>query len=267
MAIEGLRTVPQPNQVDISDEVGASVEALELLGLVEDRDQVTESVKAEFGALDQSGRTGEAYIQLPRGIITLQGLIDVSDSATYSGDKRYPESYVYHNLWTPGAHPDGYKAEDLDNLKLGEQNATWLPHARLAVHNPVSEREPLLHFLGLPIDELYAEAGQQTQLEALAEAAKAYEAEHAGFEMTPLNAKAVAMIALTRRIKGQSMPMEWGFMRDGTLPRATVGGVSFVGCVYSYGGQLKLSRSVGSAHSNGGLGVSVGPKQLEPQAS
>lgn len=34
MAIEGLRTVPQSSEVNISDHVGASVEALDVLGLV-----------------------------------------------------------------------------------------------------------------------------------------------------------------------------------------------------------------------------------------
>lgn len=184
----------------------------------------------------------------------------------YHGDKKYPETYVYDRLWTPGNDPDGYKADDLDNLKLNWRDADWKPHARLAVHNPASEQEPLLYFLGQPFDELYAEAGQQTQLDAIAEATKAYNAEHADFEMTPLNAKGIAMIALVHRIKGESMPLTWGFMRDATLPRRTVG-ISLVGDVGSGGDRLRLGGSDGRARSRSGVGVSVGPEVLEPQAS
>lgn len=263
MAIEGLRTVPQPSEVNLSDQVGASVEALNILGLVEDRDQVTESVTAEFKSLSQSGRTGEAFVQLPRSVITLADLVHASDSATYSGDRQYPETYVYRELWTPGFDKDGYKAEELDNLTLGG-NGDFAPNARLAVHNPNSVQEPLLHFLDEPYDRKYAEKGQQTQLEAVEEAVKEYEAEgHETFEMTPLNAKAVAFIALTRRIKGETMPMAWGFMRDATLPRKTVDGYSLVGRVDSVGGKFILYGSDGGAYSDHGVGLSVGSKALK----
>lgn len=263
MAIEGLRTAPQPSEVNLNDHVGASVEALNILGLVEDRDQVTESVTADFSQLAESGRTGEAFIQLPRDVITLGDLVEASDSATYAGDKQYPQSYVYRELWTPGSGTEGYKADDLDNLTLGG-NGDFAAHARLAVHNPASQQEPLLHFLDMPFDKKYAGEGQQTQLEALDEAIKAYEAEegHENFEMTALNAKAVAFIALVHRIKGEAMPIGWGFMRDATLPRETLYGDSIVGDVYSAGDQLRLSGSCGGASSSDGVGVSVGPKPL-----
>ena len=159
MAIEGLRNAPRPSEVNMSDHVGASVEALNVIGLVEDRDQVTESVTTEYRALSQSGRTGEAFIQLPRGIITLADLVKALDSATYPGDRLYPETYVYEELWTPGFDKGGYEAEELDNLTLGG-DGNFAPHARLAVHNPASVQEPLLHFLDKPFDKEYAKRGQ-----------------------------------------------------------------------------------------------------------
>ncbi len=263
MAIEGLRTIPQPSEVNLSNQVGASVEALNILGLVEDHDQVTESVTAEFSRLSQSGRTGEAFVQLPRSIITLADLVQASDSATYSGDRQYPETYVYRELWTPGFDKGGYKAEELDNLTLSD-NGSFAPHARLAAHNPASEQEPLLHFLGKPYDKKFGEKGEQTQLEAIEEAVKAYEAEgYEDFAMTPLNAKAVAFIALTRRIKGETMPIAWGFMRDATLPRKEVDGYSVVGHVDSVGDRFNLHRSFGDANSGGGVGLSVGSKEIK----
>ncbi|HEY1644910.1 MAG TPA: hypothetical protein VGF75_00815, partial [Candidatus Saccharimonadales bacterium] len=140
-------------------------------------------------------------------------------------------------------------------------------HARLAVHNPDSEREPLLHFLSQPFDDMYPEDGKKTQLESIDEATATFNAEHEDFEMTPLNAKAVAFIALMRRIKGEDMPMAWGWMRDATLPRKTVRGDSIVGRVGSYDDRLRLRRSRGRADSYIGVGLSVGSKVLEPQAS
>lgn len=263
MAIEGLKTVAQPNQVNFSDQVGASVEALDLLGLVEDHDKVTESVTADYNALTKSGRAGEAFIQLPRDVITLGGMVRVLDDTPYTGDRKYPTTYVYDELWTPGVGSEGYQVAELDNLTLGG-NGNFATHARLAVHNPANEQEPLLHLLDMPFDGKYAKRKQQTQLEAIDVAVNAYEAEgHEGFAMTPLNAKAVAFIALTRRIKGEAMPMAWGFMRDATLPRKTVGGRSVVGDVDSVDGQLYLYGSDGDAYSYGGVGLSVGPKEIK----
>jgi hypothetical protein len=266
MAIEGLRTAPQPVDIGMSDHVGATIEALNMLRLVEDTDRFTETVSVEFAALNQAGRTGEAFVQLPRGIITLGDLLAASDGATYAHEKTYPKSYVWHELWTPGTDPDGYKAEELDNI-ISAGVGNFAPHARLAVHNPANAQEPLLHFLDKPFDGRYAKRKEQTQLQAVDEAVKVYTAEgHQGFTMTPLNAKAVAMIALVRRIKGEAMPMEWGFMRDATLTRRTVDGGSFVGDVDSHNGQLGLLGSGGLAYSDRGVGLSVGPKELSPLA-
>lgn len=129
------------------------------------------------------------------------------------------------------------------------------------MHNAANSEEPLFHFLGLPFDVKYVAPGQQTQLEAITETQQAYEAEHPDFTMRALSGRGVAMIALMRRIKGSSaMPMAWGFMRDGTLPRKTVDGDSYVGGVDSGGGQLGFGRSVGIACSVFGVGLSVGPK-------
>jgi hypothetical protein len=268
MAVEGLRTVPVPNlNVNVTDEVGAAVQALDMLGLVEDRERVTETVTADFEVLTDSGQTGEAYIQVPRKRVSLPGIIAVLDGASYPGDREYPDTWVYNDLWTPGTDEGSFEAEDIGNLELGQKDVDFPPHARLAVHNPNNPDEPLLHYLSKPFDELYAEAGKETQLEAFAKSKTLFEAAHEGFAMTPLNVNAVAMIALTRRIKGQDMPLEWGFMRDATLPRKTVDGDSVVGYVFSDGGQLELDRSHGYSRSRDGLGLSVGPKVLESQAS
>jgi hypothetical protein len=248
MAIEGLRTVPEPNpNINISDAVGASVQALDMLGLVADHEQVTDSITAEFGALSSllSGdgpMTGEAYIQIPRKVISLPRMIEVLDGAKYPGDREYPDTWVYRDLWVPGTNKGSLEAEDIGNLELGNQG-DFPVHARAAVLNPNNPDERLLHYLGQPYDEMYAREGEETQLQSFATSKTLQEAAHPDSTLTPLNANAVAMIALTRRIKGQDMPFEWGFMRDATLPRRTVGGDSVVGRVDSCDGRLLLGRS------------------------
>lgn len=268
MAIEGLKAGQQPGEFNLSDHIGASVEALSMLGLVGDPDLVTESVANDYKKLIESGVAGEPYIQLPRSMITLTGLVKVLDSTTYPDGRSYGKSEVYKNLWTPGHGTEGYEADELDNLVLanlarGNQD-DFRPHGRLAVHNTKtkSKKEPLLHFLGMPFDSKHARKGEQTQLEALDVMIKEYEAQNVtgDFEIAPLNAKAVAFMALVRRIKGEPMPLSWGFMRDATLPRKTVGGSSCVGDVDSDGGQLKMNSSYGYALSDFGVGVSMGPK-------
>lgn len=263
MAIEGLRGARIPTQPNVTDHVGASVEALDRLGLVEDHDQVTESLTADFGRLtDEAGVMGEPYVQLPRNMVALGSLIEVLDSGDYAG-KKYPETYRYDALWTPGSGSEGYEANEMGALEVGQPGTGWPAHARLAVYSADTPQEPLLHFLGKPFDEKYARDGELTQLKAIAEVQETYDAEHEGFSMTPLNVNAVAMIALVRRIKGETMPMDWGFMRDATLPCKSVDGGSFVGYVLSYGGQLVLDGSNGDSGAGSGVGLSVGPKDLE----
>jgi hypothetical protein len=264
MAIEGLKA---PEVRNMADEVGASVDALDMLGLVEDREQVTESVKADFASLEDSGVAGEKFVQLPRGVIELPEIIKILDGASYPDGRTYPETYVYDRLWTPGTDPNGYGAFDVGNLAADRKDEDWQPHARVAVHNPDSPDEPLLHFLNMPFDNEYAKKRQETQLDAIDKAAQEYGTAHEGFEMTPLNAVGVAMIALSRRIKGEKTPMSWGFMRDATLSRKTVDGGSYVGDVDSLDGGLRFVRSDGRADSGVGVGLSVGPKVLSPQTS
>lgn len=266
MAIEGLRTAPQPvTEVNFNDHVGATVEALNVLGIIEDRDRVTDTVTKDFESLGASGRTGEAFIQIPRSLVTLEQLIDASDSATYSNSRTYPKSDVWKKLWIPGNDPNGYSADELDRLTL-DGSGNFDIHARLAIFGEEATKEPLLHFLNMPYDDYARDkwGGDQTQLEFIDKAIADYEAEaHEGFEMTPLNAKAVAMIALVRRIKGQTMPMAWGYMRVAALTRKTVDGVSCVGYVYSRRDHLRLRGSRGASSSSIGVGLSVGPKDIE----
>jgi len=265
MAIEGLQRGQQPN-VNVSDDVGASFEAMQRLGLVPDAlgEQILEDITGDFRALRNSGKTGELYVYLRPDLVTIEEINEVSDGGTYLDGRKYPKSYVDREIWTPGD-----ETED----PLGA-NSNWPSHGRLAVHNPNSHYGPLLHFLKQPFDDRHAEPGEETQLEALAGEKEAYEANHPGFNMISLDGRAVAIIGLTRRIKGVddkgqpiAMPINTGYMNDPTRPRKTVGGLSCVADVLSGVGQLKFYGSVGGARPAVGVGVSVGQKPLEAQAS
>jgi hypothetical protein len=261
MAIQGLQkseAVPVLN----NDDVGAAVEALSLITNFDDRAQVEESVRRDFAGVRESGVKGEAYIQVPGSVANLGRVVQALDEGNFSKD--YPSTYVWHELWTPSTGPEGYAQEELD--EIDGLPTGWQAHGRIAVHGTESQDEPLLHFLGLPYDDYAKQTwdpkAEATQLEKVAKAKQAFEAEHPDFNMVVLDANAVGFIGLMRRIKGEPMPMSWGFMRDASLPRKTVGGDSVVGCVDSLGGQLGFSNSLGYGNGYVGVGLSVGLKEV-----
>jgi hypothetical protein len=259
MAISGVRsseTVPAVN----NDNVGAAVEALSLVASFDDREAVTAQVREEFATLATSGVEGEMYIHVPRSVANLGRAIQALDEGSFG--KEYRASYVYGQLWTPGVGQEGYAADELGTLGIDTEDQV---HARIAVHSAKSEDEPLLHFLGLPYDD-YAKQNwnpkaEATQLEKVADSKQLIEAKHPGLNMAALNANAVAFISLMRRIKGEPMPMEWGFMRDASLGRKTVDGHSVVGRVDSYEGRLEFRNSGGDGYGYAGVGLSVGSSQ------
>jgi hypothetical protein len=267
MAIQGLERSQAPVNSPATD-VEVMVDALERVGLVSDanRDEVKESTAADIAALESSG-DGQDYPWIPDELVTLDNVVYALDTGEYQSGEEYVDTYVYNRLWTPGTDQDGYSAEDLDKFDSERSGSGVLPHVRRALHNPSSKVDPKLHFLNQPFDEQYAEEGAETQLQAIAKAQAEYEAAHEGFGMTPLNAKGVAMIALIQRIKGEDMPFEYGWLNDATMPRRTVVGDSLVGDVDSLDGQLRLDRSDGDAFPYDGVGLSVGPKEIEPQTS
>lgn len=266
MAIEGLRNPPNVSKVNVSDHVGAMVEALCMLNLVDDREQVAESILAESTFLERSGVTGETFVQLPRRLVTLEGLTTVSDNATFMHGKKYPPTSVYGDLWTPGT-ARGYGEKDLDNLVLGKTSDSWRPHVRLAVYNPECSWEPLVHFLDKPFNDTYSKNGEQTQLEALRKTITRYRAKHPEFAMTGLNTKAIAFISLVRRIKDQPEPIKQYIMYDPTLPVKCVDRANRVGTVFFRNGGLRLEGCSGYKGSSYGVGLSVGPKDLRSGVS
>lgn len=107
MSIEGLRDTAGSPKYSISDDVGAAVEALDMLGQINDRDQVARSITNEFSALQAgSGKTGEPYVELPRELISLGGIVAALDKGTFP--ESYPKTYVWDTLWTPGTSQNSY---------------------------------------------------------------------------------------------------------------------------------------------------------------
>ena len=179
MSIELRRSVVGAN---LSDDVGAGVEALTQLGF-EDRDRLQEEVADDYRALGSAGKTGERFIKLPRTLVPLPQIIEVLDGGNYS--KSYAPTYVYEELWTPD-----YAGED--GLELGNK-----AQGRLALHSSSSPKEPLLHFLDQPFDERYAEEGEETQLQALENAKQAYEAAN---QITDDKVRAQALLDVVNEI-------------------------------------------------------------------
>src|SRR5580658_4977526 len=119
MPIHGLERGQQPS-VNVSDDIGASVEAMERLGLVPDalREDIVKDITADFDTLRSSGRTGELYVCLQPGLVTLEEINEVSDGGTYRDSRKYSKSYVDPEIWIPGA----------EKGPLDVANPNWLSH-------------------------------------------------------------------------------------------------------------------------------------------
>ena len=274
MAIEGLRSAPQHSNLHISDEVAAWLGTLDRLGLMQDHDRVAETMIGDIDHLRLCGLVGEPYVYYPQAI-TFQGLVDALDNGNFPRHA-YPPTDINHRVWAPGEHGERYSYRQLDQLALRQPYAERAPQVRLAVYNmqATPKVDRLLHFLGLPFDAHSAAPGQKTQLEAIAETKLAYDSEHEGFVMTPLNTQAMLMIALNRRLlrtKGEAMPVSRAYFRDATLPRLytdplepsrgrrfNVPPISLVGMVFSGDkGEMVLDWSRGTPKEDVGVGLSI----------
>ncbi len=282
MAIDALLErprvdTPKPN---VGDDIGANVEALRLSGLVDDSnsEDAARQVTTDFKRLGSLGIEGELFVAVSHRQLPLSHRISVLNGLTKAKHgEDHPDTYIYAPLWVPSTQEVSYDDEgnrfgSYDDELLGllgpeYDGKKWKAHGRLIIPNADSPDDPILHHLDKPFDDKYAEEGEETQLEAVAKQKAAFEAEHPDANMNPFTARDVSFLALVRLIKGESMPLKWGYMRDATLSRTTVDGVSIVGRVRSYDDRLRLYRSAGRADSSVGVGVSVGHNPLEPQVS
>jgi hypothetical protein len=269
MPITSLQFESAPPQPSVSDDIGANVQMLEMLGLVNDanREAVVEEVTVDFQGLQERGVAGEKLVAIPPRVSLATRVLVLNGLNKAHHGEEFPDTYVYSPLWVPGTEAGSYDEEDLSKLGPEYDGKKWDAHGRVIIPNPESREEPILHHLGKPYDDKYAREGEETQLAALAAQKEAFEAEHSGLNLNALPARDVASLAIVRLIKGEKFPMEWGFMRDATLPRRTVGGDSIVGGVYSSDGLLELAGSRGGSYSRAGVGVWVGQNPSEAQAS
>lgn len=272
MTIEGLCIQPEnptapieslrAGQPDIDEAVGVTLEAYKALGFAPDEDQATESLKENLKPIAELGYNGRLYVEPPQGV-SFDAIIAAADGKRPSGVE---EAYRWPNLWVPGTEENSYTSEELDA-------AAEEPEARLAVFNADEDTgvDPLLHFLTQPYDE-HREGPTQTQLEALEALKKAFAGEHDQPFLRALGHRAAGMLVLMDRIRGvdtdsSEFVLNQGWMRIPDLGRRKVGGDFVVGGVYSRDGRTEFAGTSGGAYRNGGVGVSVGQKELDSQAS
>lgn len=264
MAIQGILEVPQApgvhlyrtGELNVTEEAGVAVAALNELGIVGDNDQALESTTNDFNALAQLGYDGRLFIRPPaHPSASFDALISAAEGKR---PQDVAELYRYPNLWTPGTEAESYSDDELN------QTASDLAVARLALFNVAdTDVDPLLQHLDVPFDD-YAKntwGGKTTQLDEIAKDITAFEAKHPEHDMTDIDHRDFAFMALMDRIKGvgsEDMILSHGFMRIQNLGRRSVGGGSVVGCVDSSDGRLRLVWSFGSADPYDGVGVSAG---------
>lgn len=201
-------------------------------------------------------------------------MIEGMDKANYPDGASYPQTLwplshgrrnFARRLWFPeDASTEGYSIAEINRLDVvgeGEDEPDIRPaHLRVLLEEGPEAEDPLLQFLGMPYDGMYAEDGQKTQLDALAAVKAEMEAGTEGIHVSSASMSMLAALAMQRRLEGKDMPSQWGWARVLQLGRKSVGGDSGVGDVDSRGGGFRLDRDSGYASSSGGAVVSVGPK-------
>jgi hypothetical protein len=282
MAIEGLmvkQAVSEPplfreRVIGAVEAAGVTLEAYKLLGYAGDPAAAEYALEEALNPLANLGYDGRLYVHPPK-VVGFAALIAAAEGKKPEGIE---EAFIYPNLWVHGTEKESYTQEDLDEAPAVEG-------ARLALFNPDMDTgvDPMLHHLGIPYDD-YAKdrwGGDTTQLAEVEKDKSVFEAKHPELTLGMVDHRDFALLALMDRIRGvdpqasnyidprsENFVLNTGFMRvAGALGRRSVGGVSCVGGVYSGGGRLDLGRSLGDAGSYDGVGLSVGPKELDPQAS
>ena len=261
-----LSPVLRSGSPDVSEAVGVTIEASKLLGSTPDIDTATQALTDQYTALADLGYDGRLYVEPPAEV----GFEDIVDAVEGKRPSSVSPVYRYAPLWTPGTEAESYKAKELDKSPLDTV-------ARLAIFNAdkTTNVDPILHFLNMQYDDMYRDGEPQTQLEALAATKEQFAQKHPQTLIQGLGHRAAAMLVLMDRIRGvekvdpksEDFVLNTGFLRVPGLGRRTVDGDSLVGRVYSDDGQLGLGGSDGNSLSSGGLGLAVGQKELEPQAS
>ncbi|NTW62335.1 hypothetical protein HGB25_02925 [Candidatus Saccharibacteria bacterium] len=264
--INHLEYVTSPS-AKASEDVAVAVQALDMLGLVDDPDQLTESYLYQYDVLlKQQTRPGEFFIQVPISSpdFCLRSMISVIDGDNYGGGRQYPPTEVWETLWGVNNYKLGYTYGEASQIGFGRNimASDFAMHPRLAVNDGPDDREPLLHFIDRPMFE-QCDKDDKTQMQLLAETKGDFEVEFPEFYMAPLNVASVAMIALQRRIKGEPMPIEWGLMRIPYMGQKPVrhAGMTVAG-VKSRNSQLIIDGAKNPRVISDGIGLSVGINEM-----
>jgi hypothetical protein len=279
MELLGIKSASEIGEVrtdiNFQDPAAVTVEALNLLGRITDRDEALDTIATAYADLSQGvSQPGELYVLPALGAgFTLRDMLTFADGANYPGDRTYPQTYPLtqnasdfnNRLWFPqDPTTEGYSLDEINRTDVakdgGEAPVATAPAARFALKTGSASEDPLLQFLGLPYDEMYAGKGEATQLAELAKSQVEFAANEAneGLALTPINAAGFTMLALQARIRGEKLPVSWGFMRIPQLGRKSVGRSSIVGSGSSYEGQLWFSHSAGRGFDHIGVGLEVG---------
>lgn len=256
----------QPGAPDVDEAVGATLDMLTMLGGVNDanKEAVQEEVQGSFAELAGLGYDGRLRVVPSPENVSTTALMSAAEDLRPQG---VAEMWRWPNLWEPGTEAESYTEADLN----GSQTAVL---AQLAIFSSKETGvDRTLHHLSLPYDKFAKEKWnpdiETTQLEAVAADKVEAEARHEGFELTMTDHRGYLVDAIMARILGvdpssAEFPLNSGFMRmPEDMRRRTVDGVSVVGLVGSAQGRLAFAGASGFAHSDGGVGVSMGQKTVD----
>lgn len=254
-------------EVNISESVGVSVEALSILGLkvARDKERLAEDLKNDFTELlNGQNRTGEPYVHL--GLdndYQLREMLEKIDNKEYFG-RKYPKFYVWHQAPWTGIH-DNFTHKLTDFVKRDKHRShieDMTGQSRLALNDGKNFMAPFIHLEDMPNDKVNVKKGEkdeETQLEALKKEKAGFKLLNHRFNMHAGEVSDYDMLTLIQRIKGEALQMPLGVWIIPNLGRKYILGGSAVSIAHTGStGRIGLGWSRGDSSEGTGIGLSIG---------
>lgn len=246
---------------DTSDDARLSVEALKILGLARDQDQLFEFLKHNYNYIktSQGEKIGELFVHLPLKQLKIDPVDLISVVDVEGAKKDYPKT-DFHDMFAHSSRKADYTNRYLGKLSFSDNNSTIPYKARGVILN---DKGKLLHF----VDQMYYLKDQDpkddtpTQMGSLKTAKEEFENANYGLSLDALDASDIAILSLQHIIKGQPSVLSNEFLMrvlDFTWDRKNKSAIA-----YSIKKQLCFRESSGLANPCVGIGLSAGTGDLK----
>lgn len=244
MAIQGFE-LGKPSKVNCDPEL--MVATLSEIGVIRDKDELLESIRAYYDELGKLGLSGDAVPFFANRTSAL-GLMVNALSKRYSNDNKGFNPVDPTKAWDPLLLTITQPEQVDPQIRIG-----------VALHNPQSDNhDPRLWFSGKPFDQdankVYCKGmHRSTQVEEISRISEAYRTHYPEYDFGALGALQVVYLCLEASVANKEMPFELEFFRDPNVTEDT--DKSSFGYVNSKDGRLILGSACGFPFTNFGVGL------------